>query len=123
MVLAGFEGLDEETVGSKEVMLASLGLLVHLDLGVEVLVECGDGCLQGWWGFWGLPLALDVELGVVGVVEVTFVGRPVGLSPDVLGESGDGAVQFGFGECRLEAEFEAVPEEFSCARGWWDGRA
>ncbi len=51
MVLAGFEGLDEETVGSKEVMLASLGLLVHLDLGVEVLVECGDGCLQGWWGF------------------------------------------------------------------------
>ena len=71
----------------------------------------------------GFPFALYVEFGVVGVLQVCCVGLPVGLSSYVLGESVYGCVQFGFGECRLEAEFEAIPEEVCCAWGWWDGCA
>ena len=87
-------------------------------------MEFCDGILQGGWGFWRFPaLALDVQLGVVGVFEDAWVGCPESLSLDVLGEPVNGVVQLGFGECWLEAEFKAMPEEFCCAWGWWDGGA
>ncbi len=38
------------------------------------------------------------------------MGFPVGLAADVLGESCDGGVKFGFGESVLEAEFESIPQ-------------
>ena len=60
VVLACLEGFEEEPVGSVEVVLAALALLVCLDLCMEVLVEFGDGVLQSGWGIWGFPLALDV---------------------------------------------------------------
>ena len=68
-------------------------------------------------------LLMYSQLGVVGVVEDAWVGCPEGLSSDVLSKSGNSVVQLRFWECWLEAEFEAMPEEFCCAWGWWDGGA
>ena len=110
MVGTGLEGPDEESAGGIEVVSPVLGSLVDLDLLVEVLLEFINGIFQGRSSLGGFPFALYVAFGVVGVLQVCCVGLPVGLSSYVLGESVYGCVQFGFGECRLEAEFEAIPE-------------
>ena len=45
MVLAGLEGLEEESVGGVKVVFAPLCPLVCVDFGVEVLVEFCNGIL------------------------------------------------------------------------------
>ena len=90
----------------------------HLELDQAILQLHFSGCLQFLACFWWLPVTLDIEFGVVvSIICVhSFLGPEI-FEANILGESVHGEVQLGLGKWFLEAEFEAIPEEFSCA--WW----